>query len=44
MDVDANKVIDNLCDQIKQMAKVIAVKDAQIQLLQQQTTKVITDK
>lgn len=44
MDIDASKVIDNLCEQIKQMAKVLAVKDAQIEMLQQEIKKQSTDK
>lgn len=39
MDVDANKVIDKLGDQIKQMATSIAIKDVQIEALQQQIAK-----
>ena len=34
MDVDANIIIAKLGDQIKQLAIAIAVKDAQIELLQ----------
>lgn len=34
MDVDANSVIDKLCNQIKEMSKAIAIKDSQIELLQ----------
>ena len=44
MEVSADKVIDNLCEQIKQMAKALAVKDAQIELLQQKAAKQSTDK
>jgi len=39
VDVDANKVIDKLGDQIKQMATSIAIKDVQIETLQQEIAK-----
>jgi len=39
MNVDAERVIDKLCEQISVMAKIIAVKDAQIELLHQEITK-----
>jgi hypothetical protein len=39
MEVDASRVIDNLCEQIKQLSKAIAVKDVQIELLQQEIMK-----
>jgi hypothetical protein len=34
MNVDANIVIDKLGNQIKEMSKALAIKDAQIELLQ----------
>lgn len=37
IEVDANQVIARLCDQIAQQARQIAVLQAQIQVLQQQT-------
>lgn len=37
IEVDANQVIARLCDQIAQQARQIAVLQAQIQALQQQT-------
>ena len=36
MDVDANIIISKLGDQIKQLATAIAIKDAQIELLQKE--------
>ena len=36
MNVDANSVIDKLGNQIKEMAKAIAVKESQIDLLSQE--------
>ena len=39
MDVDANVVIDKLCNQLGQMAKALAVRDAQIELLQKEIAK-----
>jgi hypothetical protein len=39
MEVDANIVIDKLGNQIKEMSKAIAVKDAQIELLQAEVIK-----
>ena len=36
MDVDANIIIDKLGDQIKQLATALAIKDAQIELLQKE--------
>lgn len=44
MDVDANKVIERLGDQIKQMSASIAVKDVQIEMLQQELAKQNVDK
>ena len=44
MDVDANKVIEKLGDQIKQMSASIAIKDVQIETLQQELTKLNADK
>ena len=37
IEVDANQVIARLCDQIAQQARQIAVLQAQIQTMQQQT-------
>ena len=37
IEVDANQVIARLCDQISQQARQIAVLQAQIQTMQQQT-------
>ena len=37
IEVDANRVIARLCDQISQQARQIAVLQAQIQTMQQQT-------
>ena len=37
IEVDANQVIARLCDQIGQQARQIAVLQAQIQTMQQQT-------
>ena len=39
MDVDANIVIEKLCGQITQMAKAMAIKDAQIEILQKEIIK-----
>ena len=39
MEVDADKVINNLCNQIREMSKAIAIKDAQIELLQGEIAK-----
>jgi len=39
MNVDANVVIDKLGNQIKEMAKAIAIKEAQIDLLNQEIAK-----
>ena len=39
MEVDANVVIDKLGNQIKEMAKALAVKDSQIEMLQQEIAK-----
>jgi len=39
MEVDANVVIDKLGNQIKEMSKALAVKDSQIELLQQEVAK-----
>ena len=36
MDVDANIIINKLGDQVKQLATAIAIKDAQIELLQEE--------
>lgn len=44
MEINADSVIDKLCEQIKQMSKVIAIKDAQIEQLQQEVMKQSTDK
>ena len=44
MDVDANKVIEGLARQIKQMAIALAVKEAQIELLQQKIVKLKAEK
>jgi len=44
MDVDANIVIEKLCSQLGQMAKVLAVKDAQIELLQGEIAKLSVKK
>ncbi|MFZ3132832.1 MAG: hypothetical protein WA125_17440 [Desulfosporosinus sp.] len=42
MEVSGDSVIDKLLNQIKEMAKVVAVRDAQIELLQQQVAKLNT--
>lgn len=39
MEVNADSVIDNLGNQIKEMSKIIAVKDSQIELLQKEIAK-----
>jgi len=39
MDIDANIIIDKLCNQLGQMAKALAVKEVQIEFLQQQISK-----
>lgn len=39
MDVSGDSVIDKLLEQIKNMAKFIAIKDAQIELLQGEIAK-----
>ncbi|OLN27518.1 hypothetical protein [Desulfosporosinus metallidurans] len=39
MEVNADSVIDNLGNQIKEMSKAIAVKDSQIELLQKEIAK-----
>lgn len=44
MEVDADKVINNLCNQIKEMSKAMAIKDAQIELLQQEIFKLGVEK
>ena len=44
MDIDANKVIDKLGNQIKQMAMTVAVKDLQIDILQQEIVKLKSEK
>lgn len=44
MEVDADKVINNLCNQIKEMSKAMAIKDAQIELLQQEIAKLGVEK
>jgi len=44
MEVDADKVINNLCNQIKEMSKAMAIKDAQIELLQQEVAKLGVEK
>ena len=44
LDVDANKVIEGLARQIKQMAIALAVKEAQIELLQQKIVKLKAEK
>jgi|GEM_PF-1809587 len=44
MDVDANKVIDKLGEQIKQMSASIAIKDVLIETLQQELAKLNSDK
>lgn len=43
MNVDANSVIDKLGNQIKEMAKAIAIKDAQIDLLNAEIAKLNAD-
>lgn len=43
MDVDAEAVINNLGDQIKQMSKALAVKDAQIEALVAEISKLNDD-
>lgn len=44
MDVDANSVIDKLCNQIKEMSRAIAVKDVQIELLYQKISELSANK
>lgn len=42
MNIDANSVIDKLGNQIKEMAKAIAIKEAQIDLLNAEIAKLNT--
>jgi len=42
MDVDANIIINKLGDQIKQLATALAIKDAQIELLQKEVVELKT--
>ena len=39
MEVDANIIIEKLCNQVGQMVKAMAIKDAQIELLQGEIAK-----
>ena len=42
MDVDANIIINKLGDQVKQLVTAIAIKDAQIELLQKEVVELKT--
>jgi len=43
MNVDANSVIDKLGNQIKEMAKAIAIKESQIELLNAEISRLNAD-
>ena len=40
MDVDAQDVIEKLANQIKEMVKLLAIKDCQIEILQKEVAKI----